>query len=933
MEKRLHNTRHAARQARNTAGTCTTRTATAVTTPSSNTTASIGAAAATATTISTTAAAAAEDMSSRHHPQRQEQTLHDSSDDEEEEQDDEQTTTSPSESPPPSTTMTTTTPAPSAVSTSPTSTSSSPEQMYNGFQSWALRTYGDSAKTKTVTRKKYQRILKILKGEEQTSAENSKFRFWVKAKGFKMGLPPGHVPQAHRGVKPSDQVLFVPCSKLKKGSEGETTVYKRVAVVENFFDIIYGVHVEMDGRGGKHAGQKRTYKAIAELYAFLPREAVTHFLMSCSDCQKRMHLTNGCLTGVTSTTTTNNNNGGGATPELASPGYPGNACATPGSAPLSDVISGGACGSGAISTSSPESSPDGDASGDGGGDGGALGACVAETGTTPAVIAAELDFSVPITTAYLKHMRSLGLSDGDALNHKEDSTFGSDDLSDEDGSPNYDDDDSPDTCVDAKEEDDVAMAEGGSAPGSDAEHGVAPTRKSGASPREGAGGLTSAAPSTTALGDVEGVRWSDQQPLNMTSRLGADQAYDRTLSPPATHQGGEHTPDDLSASTKEEDEEDDDDEQDKLDINSYDPERLKAFNMFVRLFVDENLDRMVPISRQPKEKIQAIIDSCSRQFPEFSERSRKRIRTYLKSCRRTKRTRDLNGWDGRAAVPHLTSPLAEQILASACENETNNAKRMRLGLQPLVTDSDGAGRSTTPNFHPAVGVTPSHSSISTPVAVTPTTNVSSQLISRLTSPIISSTPNGNAMAVTVATANPVTTSNNVEVTTVCPFHLHHHHQQFHHQLHNNTTSANIISSSNAVSTTNGTVVVTATPATVTSFMNGTTTPHTHTHHHHNCFAGGTGNNGSVSNIGNTTNGHHYHTHHRHLAVSTGNGPTDLSVKKCAGNGTAERPTALKYSLNPTEVNAVKQLIAGYRESAAFLLRSADELEQLLLQQN
>lgn len=40
-----------------------------------------------------------------------------------------------------------------------------------------------------------------------------------------------------------------------------------------------------------------------------------------------------------------------------------------------------------------------------------------------------------------------------------------------------------------------------------------------------------------------------------------------------------------------------------------------------------------------------------------------------------------------------------------------------------------------------------------------------------------------------------------------------------------------------------------------------------------------------------------------------------------------------YSLNPSEVAAVKQLIAGYRESAAFLLRSADELEQLILQQN
>ena len=67
--------------------------------------------------------------------------------------------------------------------------------------------------------------------------------------------------------------------------------------------------------------------------------------------------------------------------------------------------------------------------------------------------------------------------------------------------------------------------------------------------------------------------------------------------------------------------------------------------MFVRLFVDENLDRHVPISKQPKEKIQAIIDSCTRQFPEHSVRGRKRIRTYLKSCRRTKRTREQAGLD------------------------------------------------------------------------------------------------------------------------------------------------------------------------------------------------------------------------------------------------------------------------------------------------
>lgn len=52
------------------------------------------------------------------------------------------------------------------------------------------------------------------------------------------------------------------------------------------------------------------------------------------------------------------------------------------------------------------------------------------------------------------------------------------------------------------------------------------------------------------------------------------------------------------------------------------------------------------------------------------------------------------------------------------------------------------------------------------------------------------------------------------------------------------------------------------------------------------------------------------------------GPTDLSVK---------RPL-LPHNLNVTEAAAVKQLITGYREAAAFLLRSADELEQLLINQ-
>ncbi|CAL4089040.1 unnamed protein product, partial [Meganyctiphanes norvegica] len=56
-----------------------------------------------------------------------------------------------------------------------------------------------------------------------------------------------------------------------------------------------------------------------------------------------------------------------------------------------------------------------------------------------------------------------------------------------------------------------------------------------------------------------------------------------------------------------------------------------------------------------------------------------------------------------------------------------------------------------------------------------------------------------------------------------------------------------------------------------------------------------------------------------------NGPTDLSIKSTAAK-------IVRPSLNVVEVAAVRQLITGYRESAAFLLRSADELENLLVHQ-
>nr|XP_018907466.1 PREDICTED: uncharacterized protein LOC109037322 [Bemisia tabaci] len=149
--------------------------------------------------------------------------------------------------------------------------------MFKVYQPWVIKTYGDFTKTKTVSLKKYDRIVRTLLGLIPNCAENSKFRFWIRSKGFRLGLPSSIAP-----VSDPNQLYVL---GRKSGTEGRS--YRKVAVVEQFFEIIYQVHVES---GGKHAGQKKTYRTITQTYAFLPREAVTKFLLGCAECQKRLDL-------------------------------------------------------------------------------------------------------------------------------------------------------------------------------------------------------------------------------------------------------------------------------------------------------------------------------------------------------------------------------------------------------------------------------------------------------------------------------------------------------------------------------------------------------------------------------------------------------------------------------------------------------------------
>ena len=88
--------------------------------------------------------------------------------------------------------------------------------MFGEFQDWCLRTYGDSGKTKTVTRRKYNKILQtLLHGEDseggavfiESNHINAKFKFWVKSKGFQVRSLEG---EPNKNGSPDRPVLYVP---------------------------------------------------------------------------------------------------------------------------------------------------------------------------------------------------------------------------------------------------------------------------------------------------------------------------------------------------------------------------------------------------------------------------------------------------------------------------------------------------------------------------------------------------------------------------------------------------------------------------------------------------------------------------------------------------------------------------------------------------
>ena len=182
----------------------------------------------------------------------------------------------------------------------------------------------------------------------------------------------------------------------------------------------------------------------------------------------------------------------------------------------------------------------------------------------------------------------------------------------------------------------------------------------------------------------------------------------------------------------------------------------------------------------------------------------------------------------RPTPPHLTSVLAEQLLARACENEAENAKRMRMGLEP----------------------------------------VSQSLPSSLmTSPTVDSMPSPPQLSLTSAKMD--------------------------------YKSEQLVNLLSAAQNTPPPVSGGQPNQIQISAGSGAVLPQSPQ------FLG-------VSSVG--------------LLDGVGAGAVVNGQNSVEG---LRKAPILNHKLNGTEIAAVRQLITGYRESAAFLLRSADELEHLI----
>lgn len=140
------------------------------------------------------------------------------------------------------------------------------EQHRRWYAEWIRRQYdGPGCRAKIVGRPKYEQIVRAVRGELRRAADNSKFRFWVRAKGFRMGKPTASGVVQAQDDPNNLYVVDTRNGGLQTGGSRQQHCYKKVAVVDEFFDIIYRVHCSGGGVSARHSGQKRTHRMVSIL--------------------------------------------------------------------------------------------------------------------------------------------------------------------------------------------------------------------------------------------------------------------------------------------------------------------------------------------------------------------------------------------------------------------------------------------------------------------------------------------------------------------------------------------------------------------------------------------------------------------------------------------------------------------------------------------
>ncbi|KAI8782437.1 inosine-uridine preferring nucleoside hydrolase isoform X2 [Biomphalaria glabrata] len=130
------------------------------------------------------------------------------------------------------------------------------------FTNYVREYCGGSQNSYTLTIEKRDRIINCLRNAK--NEPSARFRFWVRAKGYR-------IVQSADG----EDILALP----PKGNDPNDNLFKRVATIDEFFDIIYSAHSE-----NGHVGQAQTYRAIKAIYALVPRVLIIKFIEMCPQC-------------------------------------------------------------------------------------------------------------------------------------------------------------------------------------------------------------------------------------------------------------------------------------------------------------------------------------------------------------------------------------------------------------------------------------------------------------------------------------------------------------------------------------------------------------------------------------------------------------------------------------------------------------------------